>query len=63
MMTYDQVRAWIYRIQVAVGLVLLYYGYTTDEEWAVWTGAINSLLGNGLAARNSSTRPLDLEPR
>lgn len=46
-------RAYIYGILVAVGAVVLIYGYVTQEELAVWLALGGAVLGNGLALANT----------
>lgn len=49
-------RAWIYRVLGAASLVVAFYGLATEQEIALWIGVANALLGNGLAALNTSTK-------
>lgn len=56
-MTYEQFRAWVYRVWAAAGLLLLLYGVVGDQEWAVWTAALGQLFPTSLAVANSDTRP------
>lgn len=47
----------LYLLLPAAGAVLVYYGYTTDETWALWTGLAPVLFGGGVAAANTDTTP------
>lgn len=49
------VRAWIYRVLMAAGIVALAYGILTDEQIAVWLGLAGAVL-NILPVANTSTR-------
>jgi hypothetical protein len=51
-----KVRAWIYRIIVSAAPLAVFYGLLTSEAAALWTALIATLLGNGLAALNTSTK-------
>lgn len=53
----EATRAWIYRILVALGAVALVYGVASDEV-DVWLAVAAAVLtgGNGLAAKNTSTK-------
>ena len=46
-------RAYIYGILLAVGAVVLVYGFVTKEELAVWLALGGAILGNGLALANT----------
>ena len=53
----ENVRAYIYAILTAVGLVLIFYGVLSQEEYALWLGVAATVLqtaGNALAAANTS---------
>lgn len=51
----EPVRAWIYRVLMAAGIVALAYGILTDEQTAVWLGLAGAVL-NILPVANTSTR-------
>ena len=51
----EPVRAWIYRVLMAAGIVALTYGILTDEQIAVWLGLAGAVL-NILPVANTSTR-------
>lgn len=52
----QQVRAYIYRVLVAVGILLAGYGFVTGEQLALWLGLASAVL-NVMPAMNTSTRP------
>ena len=52
----EQTRAWIYRILLALAAVAVGYGLITDAEAALWVGVGTAVLGNGLAAANTTTK-------
>lgn len=39
-----EVRAWIYRILVAVGALVAGYGFISGEQLALWLGVVTALL-------------------
>lgn len=49
-------RAYIYRILVAVSLIVVARGVVSESEVALWLGVAAAVLGNGLAAVNTSTK-------
>jgi hypothetical protein len=52
----ESTRAYIYRIALAVlGLAVLYGVIAGEEAVAAWTALVTAVLGNGLAAKNTST--------
>lgn len=54
----EPVRAWIYRVLMAASVVALVYGVIADaEKLAAIVGLISALVGNGMAAVNTSTKP------
>lgn len=55
----QKVRAYIYRVLVALGAIALLYGWVSDTELVVYLGLAGTILGNGLASANTST---SLEP-
>lgn len=51
-------RAWLYRVLVAASAVAVGYGLLNAEQAGLWLAlGAAALLGNGLAARNTSTHP------
>lgn len=52
----EKVRAYIYRILIAVGAVALIYGLATSAEIAAWLGLAAVVL-NVMPAANTSTNP------
>lgn len=51
----EKVRGYIYRITVAVGVLVGFYGYATQEEIALWLGLVSAVLGI-LPAMNTSIK-------
>lgn len=49
-------RAYLYRAVLALGSVALVMGLLTDSQLAAFVGLAGALLGNGLAAGNTSTK-------
>lgn len=52
----ESTRAYIYRILTAVSLLVVAYGVASSEEVTLWLGVAAAVLGNGLAAVNTSTK-------
>lgn len=52
----ESTRAYIYRILTAASLLVVAYGLASTEEVALWLGVAAAVLGNGLAAVNTSTK-------
>jgi hypothetical protein len=52
----EQIRAYIYRILMAVGAVVAFYGILSNEEIVVWLGLAAVIL-NVLPATNTTTKP------
>lgn len=48
-------RAYLYRVAGGIGLVVGGYGLMSDAKVALWLGLVSTVLGNGLAAANTST--------
>jgi hypothetical protein len=46
-----EVRAYIYRVLLALSAVAVGLGWLTDSEVALWLGVASAILGNGLATR------------
>ena len=54
----EEVRAWIYRVFCAAILVALAFGVALSEEQVIAiTALVTAILGNGLAAINTTTKP------
>lgn len=51
----EPVRAWLYRILVAVVPILTFYGIVDDRSAPLWVALGASVLGFGLASANTST--------
>jgi len=49
------IRAWIYRVLVAVQPLVVVYGLASSAQAALWLGVVSAALGFGLAAANTST--------
>jgi hypothetical protein len=52
----EPVRAYIYRVLMAAGVVALVYGLLTESEIATWLGLAGAVL-NILPVANTTTRP------
>lgn len=53
----DGFRRALYPVLAVVGALLVRYGVTTDQTWALWTGLAPVLFGGGVAAANTDTTP------
>lgn len=56
----EPVRAWLYRVGMAVVPILVAYGLLDDGTAGLWLGVLGAALGfslPALAAVNTSTRP------
>lgn len=51
----EPVRAWTYRVILAGQPLVVYYGLLQDEAAAMWAGLAGTVLGIGLAVKNTST--------
>jgi hypothetical protein len=51
----EPVRAWIYRVLIAVGTALVGFGVITGDDWALILGVVVALL-NVMPASNTSTK-------
>lgn len=51
----EHVRAYIYRVLVALQPILTVYGIVDDRAAALWLGLAAAILGLGLATANTST--------
>jgi hypothetical protein len=54
-----EVRGWIYRVLVAVGLLLVGYGVITSEQWALWAGVLVAVLNVMPSANTSVKKPVE----
>ncbi len=52
----ETTRAWIYRGLLALVALAIVYGLVTDEQAAAWIAVASAVLGNGLAAVNTTTK-------
>lgn len=50
-------RQLLYPVLATGGALLVRYGFTTDQTWALWTGLAPVLFGGGVAAANTDTTP------
>jgi hypothetical protein len=55
----EEVRGWIYRVLVAVGLLLVGYGVITSEQWALWAGVLVAVLNVMPSANTTVKKPVD----
>lgn len=53
-------RHWLYRIAIATGTILVFYGVATTEEIAVWSGLLVAILG-GTADAHVGEKGMDNE--
>lgn len=51
----EPVRAYAYRVLVALQPILTVYGIVDDQAAALWLGLAAAILGLGLATANTST--------
>lgn len=51
----EKVRAYIYRVLLAVSPLVAFYGYMTQEEIVLWLGVVSTAL-NVLPTLNTSTK-------
>ncbi len=49
----QKVRAWVYRVILAVQPLAVYYGLLQEQEAALWSIVAGTVLGVGLAAMNT----------
>lgn len=52
----EATRAYIYRILVALSAVAAYRGIVSESELGLWLAVAAAVLGNGLAAANTTTK-------
>lgn len=52
----EKTRAYIYRVLVAVAPIVVFYGWASGEEVALYLAAAATILATGLAAANTSTK-------
>lgn len=55
----EKIRAYIYRILIAIGAIATGYGLITSDELALWLGLAIAIL-NIMPAANTSTHPDDV---
>ena len=55
----EEVRGWIYRVLVAVGLLLVGYGVISSEQWALWAGVLVAVLNVMPSANTTVKKPAD----
>lgn len=55
----EAVRAYLYRVLVALGPILVLHGFVTDVEVTLYLAALAEVLGVGLAALNTSTAKVE----
>ena len=53
----EPVRAWIYRVLMALTVLAAAYGLIAEEALVAWVGVVTAIAGNGLAVFNTSTDP------
>jgi hypothetical protein len=53
----EEVRGWIYRVLVAVGLLLVGYGVISSEQWALWAGVLVAVL-NVMPSANTTVKKI-----
>lgn len=51
------VRAWLYRVGLAVAALAGGYGLLTEDKAALWVGVLAAVLGNGLATAYTPREP------
>jgi hypothetical protein len=51
----ESTRAYIYRILLALQPLVVAYGLASESEAVLWVSVAAAVLGNGLAAKNTST--------
>lgn len=52
----ETTRAWLYRVLVAVVPILTAYGVVAEEKAPLFVALAAAVFGNGLAAKNTSTK-------
>jgi hypothetical protein len=50
-----EVRGWIYRVLLAVGLLLVGYGFISSDQLALWAGVLVAVL-NVMPTANTSVK-------
>lgn len=53
----QRVRAYLYRVASRAGAVAAVYGVVSESKLVVWLALAGALLGNELAAQNTTTTP------
>lgn len=54
-----EIRAWIFRIVIAVGPIVVFYGLMTADEIALWIGLGGTILGTPAASLAAANVPRD----
>ena len=49
----ENIRAWLYRVMLALVTLAAVYGIIGENAVAGWVGLVTALLGNGLATLNT----------
>jgi hypothetical protein len=57
----EEVRGWIYRVLIAVGVLLAGYGVISADQLALWAGLIVAVL-NVMPSANTSVRGKGITP-
>lgn len=52
----ESTRAYLYRIFLAAAALAVGYGLVADEQAVLWVAVGSAVLGNGLAAKNTSVK-------
>lgn len=58
----ETIRAYLYRVLLAVQPLAIAYGLTTSELAALWVSVVSAVLGFTLATVNTSTRGVAQAP-
>jgi hypothetical protein len=53
----EKTRAYIYRVVTAIMPLVVAYGLLEEDKTPLIVAAVGAILGNGLAAINTSTKP------
>lgn len=52
-----EIRKWVYRVLAAAGPIVVFYGWMTSEEIALWLGLGGTVLGTTTGALASTNVP------
>lgn len=55
----EPVRAWLYRVTLAIIAIAGTYGVVDEAAAPMWVALAAALLGSGVAAANTTTKPQD----